>query len=98
MSLRFEGTYTAIVTPFHDAPSDGAADKPIDWEAYERIVAAQVEAGINGIVPCGTTGVSPSLDREEQLELVKRTVELVKGKSMVLAGTGANSTRATIAL
>ena len=107
MSLRFEGTYTAIVTPFHAATGDAAADKPIDWEAYERIVAAQIAAGINGIVPCGTTGESPSLDHEEQLELIKRTVKLVaasgasggrKGKSMVLAGTGANSTRATIAL
>src|SRR4029079_17685962 len=64
----------------------------------ERIVAAQVEAGINGIVPCGTTGECPSLDHEEQLELVTRTVKLVKGKSIVLAGTGTNSTRSTIAL
>ena len=93
MSLRFEGTYTAIVTPFQDT-----ADKPIDWEAYDRLVLAQVAGGITGIVPCGTTGESPALDHEEQIALVKRTVELVKGKSMVLAGTGANSTRATIAL
>jgi len=93
MSLRFEGTYTAIVTPFQDT-----ADKPIDWEAYDRLVLAQIEGGITGIVPCGTTGECPALDHEEQLELVKRTVKLAKGKSMVLAGTGANSTRATIAL
>jgi 4-hydroxy-tetrahydrodipicolinate synthase len=96
MSLRFEGTYTAIITPFRDATSD--AEKSIDWDAYERLVAAQIAGGITGIVPCGTTGESPSLDHEEQLELVKRTVKLAKGKSIVLAGTGANSTRATIAL
>jgi 4-hydroxy-tetrahydrodipicolinate synthase len=98
-SLRFEGTYTAIITPFREAAaSDGTADKAIDWEAYERVVAAQLAGGITGIVPCGTTGESPALDHEEQLALIERTVKLVKGKSMVLAGTGANSTRATIAL
>lgn len=96
MSLRFEGTYTAIVTPFRDD-----AARSIDWGAYDALVAAQIAGGVNGIVPCGTTGESPALDHEEQLELVKRTVKLAKqagGKSTVLAGTGANSTRATIAL
>ena len=96
MSLKFEGTYTAIVTPFRDAALD--ADRSIDWEAYDRLVAAQIAGGITGIVPCGTTGESPSLDHEEQLALVKRTVKLAKGKCSVIAGTGANSTRATIAL
>ena len=95
-SLRFEGTYTAIVTPFRDVSDD--AQKAIDWDAYDRVVAAQLAGGITGIVPCGTTGESPSLDHEEQLELIKRTVKLAKGKSIVLAGTGSNSTRATIAL
>jgi 4-hydroxy-tetrahydrodipicolinate synthase len=92
-TLRFEGTYTAIVTPFRDD-----AEKSIDWDAYDRVVAAQIAGGITGIVPCGTTGESPSLDHEEQLELIKRTVKLAKGKCIVLAGTGSNSTRATIAL
>jgi 4-hydroxy-tetrahydrodipicolinate synthase len=94
--LRFEGTYTAIITPFRDVADD--AQKAIDWEAYERVVAAQLAGGVTGIVPCGTTGESPSLDHEEQLAVIERTVKLVKGKSTVLAGTGANSTRATIAL
>jgi 4-hydroxy-tetrahydrodipicolinate synthase len=96
MSLRFEGTYTAIVTPFRDAKDD--AQRSIDWDAYDRLVQAQIDAGIDGIVPCGTTGESPSLDAAEQLALIERTVKLAKGKSIVLAGTGANSTRATIAL
>ena len=96
MSLKFEGTYTAIVTPFRDAPLD--ADRSIDWEAYDLLVAAQIAGGITGIVPCGTTGESPSLDHTEQLALVERTVKLAKGKCLVIAGTGANSTRATIAL
>ena len=96
MTLRFEGTYTAIVTPF--ASSGGDADRAIDWAAYDELVAAQIAGGITGIVPCGTTGESPSLDHEEQLALIKRTVELTRGKCITLAGTGANSTRATIAL
>ena len=93
MSTRFEGTYTAIVTPFRDD-----AQRSIDWDAYDRLVTAQIDGGITGIVPCGTTGESPALDHEEQLEVIKRTVKLAKGKATVLAGTGANSTRATIAL
>lgn len=96
MSLRFEGTYTAIVTPFVDAKDDAGRD--IDWQAYDRVVQAQLDGGITGIVPCGTTGESPSLDKDEQLALIERAVKLAKGKATVLAGTGANSTRATIAL
>lgn len=103
MSLRFEGTYTAIVTPFRDGPTD--AQRSVDWEGYERLVQAQIQGGVDGIVPCGTTGESPTLDHEEQLELVKRTVKLCAatrtggGRAcIVLAGTGTNSTRSTIAL
>ncbi len=99
MSLRFEGTYTAIITPFRDAPAE--AQRTIDWEAYEKLVQAQIDGGINGIVPCGTTGESPTLDHDEQRELIERTVKLcakTAGKCIVLAGTGTNSTRSTIAL
>jgi 4-hydroxy-tetrahydrodipicolinate synthase len=99
MSLRFEGTYTAIITPFRDGATD--AQRSIDWEAYDRLVQAQIDGGINGIVPCGTTGESPTLDHDEQVELVTRTVKLTAktaGKCIVLAGTGTNSTRGTIAL
>ncbi len=96
MSLRFEGTYTAIITPFRDD-----AQRSIDWEAYEKIVQAQIAGGVEGIVPCGTTGESPTLDADEQRELIERTVKLCKptaGKTIVLAGTGTNATRSTIAL
>jgi len=88
--IDFEGTYTALVTPFKD-------DLSIDWEAFERLVEGQIAGGIAGLVPCGTTGESPALDYEEQLELVKRCVKAAKGKVTVLAGTGTNSTRSTIA-
>jgi 4-hydroxy-tetrahydrodipicolinate synthase len=89
----FEGTYTALVTPFKDD-----AARSIDWDAFDRLVEGQIEAGVQGIVPCGTTGESPALDHEEQLELIERCVKLAKGKITVLAGTGSNSTRGTIAL
>lgn len=96
MSLRFEGTYTAIITPFRDD-----AQRSIDWEAYEKIVHAQIAGGVDGIVPCGTTGESPTLDADEQRELIERTVKLCKptaGKTIVIAGTGTNATRSTVAL
>jgi 4-hydroxy-tetrahydrodipicolinate synthase len=86
-----QGTFTALVTPFRD--DDAAA---IDWKAFEELVAGQIAGGITGVVPCGTTGESPTLDHEEQLALVKRSVELAKGKALVMAGTGTNSTRTTM--
>jgi 4-hydroxy-tetrahydrodipicolinate synthase len=89
MTVRFEGTFTALVTPFKD-------DLSVDWDAFDKLVEAQIAGGVQGIVPCGTTGESPALDHEEQLELVKRCVKLAKGKCIVLAGTGTNSTRSTI--
>ncbi len=88
--ITFEGTFTALVTPFKD-------DLSIDWDAFDRLVEEQIAGGVSGLVPCGTTGESPALDHEEQLELVKRCVKLAKGKAVVLAGTGTNATKSTIA-
>jgi 4-hydroxy-tetrahydrodipicolinate synthase len=87
--VRFEGTFTALVTPFKD-------DLSIDWDAFDRLIEGQVASGVQGIVPCGTTGESPALDHEEQLELIKRCVKGAAGKCIVLAGTGTNATRSTI--
>ena len=70
MSLRIEGTYTALVTPFRDAP-----DQPIDWAALDALVDAQVAGGVSGLVPCGTTGESPTLSHEEHAQVVERTVK-----------------------
>ncbi len=89
MTHRFEGTFTALVTPFKD-------DLSIDWDAFDKLVEGQIAGGVQGIVPCGTTGESPALDHEEQLELIRRCVKLAKGKCIVLAGTGTNATRSTI--
>jgi 4-hydroxy-tetrahydrodipicolinate synthase len=86
----FTGTYTAIVTPFRN----GKLDEP----ALERLVRAQVRAGVNGIVPVGTTGESPTVNYEEHIQIIELAVKLAAGRVKVLAGTGANSTREAIYL
>jgi 4-hydroxy-tetrahydrodipicolinate synthase len=91
MSARpFTGTYTALVTPFH-------GDK-LDDEALRRLVRDQIRAGVDGVVPMGTTGESPTLDYEEHIEVIERTVDFAAGKIKVLAGTGGNSTSEAIYL
>jgi 4-hydroxy-tetrahydrodipicolinate synthase len=84
------GAFTALATPFTD---DGAA---IDWAAFERLVERQLDGGIVGLVPCGTTGESPTLAEGEQRELIQRTVRLARGRCTVVAGTGSNDTKKTI--
>jgi 4-hydroxy-tetrahydrodipicolinate synthase len=91
--LRFEGTYTALVTPFRDAP-----DQPIDWESLDALIDAQVAAGVAGVVPCGTTGESPTLSHEEHAQVVERTVKRAAKRIQVIAGAGSNSTREAIGL
>jgi 4-hydroxy-tetrahydrodipicolinate synthase len=96
MQLRIEGTYTALVTPFTDEPGF-----PIDWAALDRIVDQQITAGVAGLVPCGTTGESPTLSHEEHRQVIERTVRAVKKAArrvQVLAGAGSNSTREAIDL
>jgi 4-hydroxy-tetrahydrodipicolinate synthase len=93
MPLRFEGTYTALVTPFREAP-----DQPIDWEALDGLIDVQIAARVAGLVPCGTTGESPTLSHEEHARVVERTVERAGGRAQVVAGAGSNSTREAIAL
>jgi 4-hydroxy-tetrahydrodipicolinate synthase len=90
MTLRLQGVYTALVTPFS---ADGSS---IDFEAYEKLLSQQIEGGINGLVPCGTTGESPTLSDAEQRELIARTVRFAKGRVPVLAGTGSNNTKKSI--
>ena len=86
----FTGTYTAIVTPF----KNGKLDEP----ALERLIKAQIKGGVDGIVPVGTTGESPTLDYEEHVRVIELAVEYAHGKVKVLAGTGANSTSEAIYL
>ena len=90
--MKFEGCFTAIVTPFK-----GSGVKPeVDWEAYIELVKFQDENKIHGIVACGTTGESPVLSHEEHEKVIEVTVE--NAKSIVIAGTGSNSTWEAIEL
>ena len=89
-SIALHGAYTAIVTPFDE---DGTQ---IDWTAFEKLIAHQLGGGISGLVPCGTTGETPTLTDAEQLEVIKKTVALAKGKVPIFAGTGSNSTKKTV--
>lgn len=83
------GAFTALVTPFNDAGE-------IDVPAYEALVERQIAGGISGLVPCGTTGETPTLTEQEQAELIKLTVNFAKGRVPVYAGTGSFSTKKTI--
>ena len=86
----FRGTYTAIVTPFRD----GALDEP----AFTRLIEWQIESGITGIVPVGTTGESPTLDHAEHTRVIELTVQTARGRCKVIGGTGSNSTDEAISL
>jgi 4-hydroxy-tetrahydrodipicolinate synthase len=87
-NTRFEGTFTALVTPFRGGE--------VDHEALERLVAAQLEGGVSGLVPCGTTGEAPTLSAAEQADVIHRVKQAAGGKVPVLAGTGSNSTDKSI--
>ncbi|MEM6843126.1 MAG: 4-hydroxy-tetrahydrodipicolinate synthase [Bacteroidota bacterium] len=89
MAKLFQGTYTAIITPF--TPSN-----KIDWEAFEKIVEQQIAAGITGLVFVGTTGESPTLTHDEHREILRWSVQVVKKRCQVIHGTGSNNTRETI--
>jgi 4-hydroxy-tetrahydrodipicolinate synthase len=86
----FTGTYTAIVTPFKNGR--------IDEAALNRLIRIQIQAGVDGIVPVGTTGESPTVDYEEHIHIIAMSVRFAAGRIKVLAGTGGNSTTEAIYL
>jgi 4-hydroxy-tetrahydrodipicolinate synthase len=88
--MKFEGTYTALVTPFRGAV--------VDADAMGELIERQVAAGVDGIVPVGTTGESPTLSHEEHIKVVVLAVRRADKRCKVLAGTGSNSTREAISL
>ena len=90
IKIMFTGTYTAIVTPFKNGQ--------LDESALARLIKAQVRGGVDGIVPVGTTGESPTVDYDEHIRIIELSVKLAAGKIKVLAGTGANSTTEAIYL
>lgn len=86
----FAGTYTAIVTPFRGGR--------IDEAALRRLIDLQIKGGVDGIVPVGTTGESPTLDYDEHIRVIELAVRFARGKVKVMAGTGANSTKEAVYL
>jgi 4-hydroxy-tetrahydrodipicolinate synthase len=87
----FRGVHTALITPF---TSTGA----VDIGAFKRLVEYQIEAGIDGLVPCGTTGESSTLSHDEHDRVIALTVEYANGRVPVIAGTGSNATIEAIQL
>ncbi len=82
--MKYQGLYTAIITPFKN--------NEVDYDALKALVEAQIAAGVDGIVPVGTTGESPTLTHSEHMEVIRRTIEFAAGRCQVIAGTGSNST------
>jgi 4-hydroxy-tetrahydrodipicolinate synthase len=83
--MMFKGVYTALVTPF-------TKDREVDEAALKDLVDAQIEAGITGLVPMGTTGESPTVDHDENIRVIEVVVEQADGRVPIIAGTGSNST------
>ncbi|MFP4104534.1 MAG: 4-hydroxy-tetrahydrodipicolinate synthase [Phycisphaerae bacterium] len=82
--LNLHGAMVAIVTPFNESG--------IDWDAFAHLIDFQLENGNQGLIPCGTTGESPTLNYEEHDKVIEFTVKRAEGKVPVIAGTGSNST------
>src|SRR4051812_22131578 len=84
----FSGTYTAIVTPFRNGK--------LDETALEKLIQRQIKGGVDGIVPVGTTGESPTVNFEEHVHIINLSVRFAAKKLKVMAGTGANATEEAV--
>jgi 4-hydroxy-tetrahydrodipicolinate synthase len=91
LAKRFTGVYTAIITPF-------TQDGKVDEKALENLIDRQINAGVAGIVPVGTTGESPTLSHEEHHFVIDLVIQMVNKRVAVIAGTGSNNTREAISL
>jgi 4-hydroxy-tetrahydrodipicolinate synthase len=86
----FAGTYTALITPFRDGQ--------VDYDGFRKLIEAQIAGGVDGIVPVGTTGESPTLSHDEHRDVIKAAVDIAAGRVKVVGGTGSNSTDEAIGL
>ena len=86
----FAGTYTALVTPFRHGQ--------VDYDGFRQLIEAQIAGGVDGIVPVGTTGESPTLSHDEHRDVIKAAVDIAAGRIKVVGGTGSNATDEAIAL
>lgn len=86
----FQGSITALITPFKDGS--------VDEQAFRKFVEWQIDQGTHGLVPCGTTGESPTLDHDEHRRVIELCIEVARGRVPVIAGTGSNSTAEAVEL
>lgn len=86
----FKGSITALITPFKDGK--------VDVAAFRKLVEWQIDQGTHGLVPCGTTGESPTLTHEEHKQVIELCIEAASGRVPVIAGTGSNSTAEAVEL
>ena len=89
--MKISGTITALVTPF-------AKDGSVDYGRLQSLVEAQTAARVEGICSVGTSGESPTLSHEEHHKVIEKTIEYARGKCLIIAGTGANSTSEAVSL
>ncbi|MDR0638018.1 MAG: 4-hydroxy-tetrahydrodipicolinate synthase [Spirochaetaceae bacterium] len=87
--VKLAGTFTALITPLKD-------DGTVDYDGWRQLIEFQLEQGVAGLVPLGTTGETPTLDDDEEERLIRIAVGTVKGKVPLVVGTGSNSTRSTL--
>ncbi len=87
----FKGSITALITPFDK-------NGEIDWKAFDNFVEWQIDQGSHGVVPCGTTGESPTLTHDEHKKIIKRCVEIVDKRIPIIAGSGSNNTAEALEL
>jgi len=88
--MDLQGCFTAIVTPFRDGL--------VDYDAFRTLIEAQIAGGVDGLVPVGTTGESPTLDFDEHKAVIDFVVQTTAGRCLVIAGTGGNSTSEAVDL
>lgn len=86
----FAGAHTALVTPL-------LPDGSVDWEGFRKNLAFQLDQGVTGLVPAGTTGECPTMDWDEQGQVIETAIRVAAGRCLVIAGTGSNSTREALA-
>ncbi|MBU0628791.1 MAG: 4-hydroxy-tetrahydrodipicolinate synthase [Nanoarchaeota archaeon] len=89
--MHLRGVFTAIITPFKE-------DGSVDEDCLKKLIDFNIENGVSGIVPCGTTGESPTLSHEEHDRVIELTISHVNKRVLVIAGTGSNSTAEAIRL
>lgn len=91
----FKGTLTALITPFRPEPRDNPA---VDYDTLTKLVEWQIQSGVQGLVPCGTTAESVTLTHDEKISVIKRVMEVTKKRVPIIVGTGTNCTRDSVAL